>query len=34
VRFGVTPEVNAVYTLIMVVTISAVLVSLRFTQRR
>lgn len=34
VRFGVTPEVNAVYTLIMVLTISAVLVSLRFTRRR
>lgn len=34
VRFGVTPEVNAVYTLIMVLTISAVLVSLRFTRHR
>lgn len=34
VRFGVTPEVNAVYTLILVLTIAVVLVSLRFTQRR
>lgn len=33
-RFGVTPEVNAVYSILLVITISAVLISLRFTRRR